>query len=273
MSVLVLIGLRKQSNAVKSEVMPKRSCSVAYNNIRRYQAAAKMQSERDAIPLAEIGNNCQWPPSLYVLNAALIAKPHAIEQLTADVLGSNTDVANIRESHLKEKHMDRCVSIEGYTIIRRDQRRRRRGGVAVYARHHLRPTERVFPGAFDTFEMLCVEMNSGDNIIMIGALYHPPSPIYDTAALCEYIELCVDSISRKKPSAIIIIAGDLNLLSEDVLIARTRLISIVEQPRQEMNGLDRINVSDLCYDGVKVITSADMIDFNSAFSAAMYNKY
>ena len=39
-------------------------------------------------------------PSLYVLNAAALTKPHAIEQLTAELTGYNIDVAIISETHL-----------------------------------------------------------------------------------------------------------------------------------------------------------------------------
>jgi len=44
------------------------------------------------------------PPTLYVFNAASVAKPHAIEQLTAEITGYNVDIAVISESHLKKKH-------------------------------------------------------------------------------------------------------------------------------------------------------------------------
>ena len=49
-----------------------------------------------------------WPPSLYVFNSASIVKPHAIEQLTADILSYNADIVVICESHLKQKHPDSC---------------------------------------------------------------------------------------------------------------------------------------------------------------------
>ena len=40
-------------------------------------------------------------PSLYVLNAAALSKPHAIEQLTADLISYAVDVAVITETYLK----------------------------------------------------------------------------------------------------------------------------------------------------------------------------
>jgi len=42
-------------------------------------------------------------PSLYVLNAAAITKPHAVEHLAADLRGYDVEVAVITETHLKKE--------------------------------------------------------------------------------------------------------------------------------------------------------------------------
>ena len=76
-------------------------------------------------------------PSLYVLNAPAITKPHATEHLTADVTGHNVDVAVITETHLKKKHADHHVAIDGYALFRRDRVGRPGGGVAVYVSSRL----------------------------------------------------------------------------------------------------------------------------------------
>jgi len=44
-------------------------------------------------------------PSLYVFNAASLAKPHAIENLSVELEYCNTDIAIISETHFKEKHI------------------------------------------------------------------------------------------------------------------------------------------------------------------------
>jgi len=45
-------------------------------------------------------------PSLYVLNAAALAKPRATEHLAADLKSCNVAVAVITETHFKSKHAD-----------------------------------------------------------------------------------------------------------------------------------------------------------------------
>jgi len=77
-------------------------------------------------------NTAEYIPSLYLLNAAALSKPHAIEQLTADLKGYKTAIAVITESHFKDKHTDSAVEINGYNVFRRDRKKRRGGGVAMY---------------------------------------------------------------------------------------------------------------------------------------------
>ena len=82
--------------------------------------------------------NYYIPPTLYVLNAAAITKPHAVDHLAADMSGYNVDVGIITETHLKRKHADHIVGVDGYTLFRRDRAGRRGGGVAVYVHSRLR---------------------------------------------------------------------------------------------------------------------------------------
>ena len=74
------------------------------------------------------------PPSLYLLNAAALSKPQAVENLAVDLSSYNIDVAVITETHFQLKHSDAAVAIDGYTIFRRDRQGRRGGGVALYVR-------------------------------------------------------------------------------------------------------------------------------------------
>jgi len=76
--------------------------------------------------------NDDCPPTLYVLNAAAITKPHAIEHLGADLDGYKVDIAVIKATHLKSKHADHNFRIQDYTLFCRDRTGRHGGGVAVY---------------------------------------------------------------------------------------------------------------------------------------------
>ena len=120
------------------------------------------------------------PPVLYVFNAASLVKPGAIEKLTAEFIGYKVDVGIISESHLKLKHPDSCVAIDGYTLFRRDRVGRKGGGVCIYVRREMAYAN-VFhpPISIDNtnFELLWIKVNHGFDVTFVGALYHPPKPI------------------------------------------------------------------------------------------------
>jgi len=60
----------------------------------------------------------QTTPSIYVINAAALSKPHAIEQLTVDLNNYNIDLAAVTETHFKAKHCDSIVAVLDYTLLR-----------------------------------------------------------------------------------------------------------------------------------------------------------
>ena len=195
-------------------------------------------------------------PALYVFNAASIAKPNAIEQLTSELIGYDIDIAVISESHLKKKHANSCVEIDGYSLFRCDRVGRKAGGVVIYARQSLGAMLWPIFKTDPNFEMLCIKIEKDGDYTFVCALYHPPSPIYVTAELLDFIENTVLRLQKDYPDSHIILAGDLNSLDDNELIIRTGMMSIVNQPTRGNNLLDRIYVSDSRYSGVKVIKSA-----------------
>ena len=206
----------------------------------------------------KLSDDQSTPLKLYIHNAASIAKRHAVEQLSADLTVYSVDAAIISESHLKKKHPNSCIDIDSYVLFRRDKQRRKDGGVAVYVRLSLKAEMYKPPIAGDdsNYELLWIKVSQGSEMTFIGALYHPPVPIYQTTNLIDFIEATVIRIQLDHEHAHIILAGDLNQLSDTEVIARTGMSSIVEQPTRGNNKLDRIYVSDYEYNGVKVAKSA-----------------
>jgi len=66
--------------------------------------------------------------------------------------------------------------------------------------------------------------------VYIGALYHPPKPIYQVSALLDYIEKCVEELSSSDPGELIVLAGDKNQLKDEIIIERKGLHSLVKEP-------------------------------------------
>jgi Reverse transcriptase (RNA-dependent DNA polymerase)/Endonuclease/Exonuclease/phosphatase family len=191
--------------------------------------------------------------SLFVLNAAALSKPHAVEHLAADLASYNIDVAVITETHFKVKHSDSIVNVDGYNIFRRDRSRRRGGGVALYVRSTLQASVWNYSADDQTYEIHWVRVC---NNVFVAALYHPPKPIYKPSELLEYVEACVEEINSDFPSAYIVLAGDMNQLPDQELVEQTGLTQIVHQPTRGVNILDRIFVSDPnMFDTVRVVKS------------------
>ena len=151
-------------------------------------------------------------PTVYVLNAASIAKTHAIQHLLANLVSYDVHIAVITETHLKQRHADHFAAIDGYSLFRRDRAGRKGGGVAVYVSSQMSAT---CPSDSSLFELLWVHVCAGARYVLKGTLYHPPQPLYQTTELLNHIEDCVDAVELTFPGALIILAGDFNTLPED----------------------------------------------------------
>jgi len=113
------------------------------------------------------------------------------------------------------------------------------------------------------YEILWVRVGS----VFIAALYHPPKPMYDTEALLEYVKACVEEVSRLFLTAHIVVAGDVNQLSNNDMVERTGLTQIVNQPTRGANILDLVFVScpQLC-NIVRVVTSVVKSDHKAVIA-------
>ena len=137
-------------------------------------------------------------PTLYVLNAAAVTKLHAIEHLAADFVGYSVDIAVVTETHLKAKHADHSFSIDGYKLFRRDRNGRRGGGVAVYVHNGFIVDIWTCPGDSPQLEILWLRVHDERFCYFVGAVYHPPKPIYPPSVLLDCIEASVDELTASR---------------------------------------------------------------------------
>ena len=101
----------------------------------------------------------------------------------ADLTSYPIDVAVITET-------SSVVGVSGYTVFRRDRERRREGGGALYVLSTIQSSVWTYSADDDKYELLWVCVGN-DNNTFVGALYHPPNPIYNQLDLLNYIEACV----------------------------------------------------------------------------------
>ena len=226
------------------------ACKRVLIHVKRSPSTEQPTTVSNSQPLSR-SSNFSPVPSLYVLNAAALAKPHAVNQLAIELSNYNVDVAVITETHFKTKHSDALVSVPGYSLCRRDKQGRRGGGVAIYVCSTLHSTPWKYTADDRLYELLWIQVGG----TFFGALYHPPHSLYATDSLIDYIEASIDELIHDFPTTSIVLAGDFNQLSDSVVMQRTGLTQIVCQPTRGSNLLDRIFVSSPVYSTVRVVTS------------------
>jgi len=166
-------------------------------------------------------------PTLYVLNAAAITKPHAIQHLAAGLTAYEVDIAVITETHLKKKHADHSFAIDGYSLFRRDRQGRRGGGVAVHVKNVMSSDVWTCHADLAEYELLWILVKLNSHTFLTGAVYHPPKPMYQPSSMLDYIEASIDAVTGAYPSATVILAGDFNALDDSEIISRNALLSII----------------------------------------------
>jgi len=73
-----------------------------------------------------------------------LCKSNAIELLQTDVKQHDADIALISETWFTKLQDDNSVSIDGYSLFRKDRTTRRGGGVCAYVKSNV-PTEQFNP--------------------------------------------------------------------------------------------------------------------------------
>jgi Reverse transcriptase (RNA-dependent DNA polymerase) len=173
------------------------------------------------------------------------------------------------QTQFGHKHSDQIVTIPGYVLHRRDRLGRKGGGVAVYVRTTIQSSTWNFPDDDRQFEILWVQIGSNT---FIAALYHPPRPTYQPISLYDFIEANCYRLNEQFSQPYIIIAGDMNQLSDQEIVERLGLTQIVDQPTRGSNYLDRIYVSDMQYSSVRVVTSLVRTDHKAVIASTSHER-
>lgn len=153
------------------------------------------------------------------------------------------------ETHLKTHHHPSIIRVDGFQIFRRDRIARRAGGVAVLVNEKFPASEVVIGGDDRSFELFWIRVEVPGRVVLIGALYHPPRPIYHLHHLLARLEHTVDELCGANHDALLILGGDFNQLEDDAVVEATGLIPLIHQPtrgvRSSTDSLSPSNVTEL----------------------------
>ena len=218
------------------------------------------------------------PPSIYLINVGSIAKPHAMQQLHADVTSLKPEVVIVTESWLTYRHKNELFDLPDYTLFRMDRvqrkvngRLRRGGGVAIWVNKRLDAL--IFtplPVTDPNFELLWLCCEKDSRPCYIAGLYHPPDPLYQERCLLDCIEQSLDEINKIQDDALICLAGDFNQIS-DMNIQMMGLMRESTPPTRGDKCLDRIYTNFPVFKQVDVFNSTVKTDHKAIFAYSIFD--
>ena len=154
--------------------------------------------------------------SCYVVNARSLKKVNAVQLLQTEMISCECDVAAVTETWLSKAVNSNYIAIDGYTLYRRDRARRRGGGIAMYVNDRCQSkvllTSNSVKGAMVGHELMWLEIRKKGQTYIVGLLYHPPKPIYDSKEFAISLSNDIEELSCQYPHAVIYITGDFNQL-------------------------------------------------------------
>ena len=150
-------------------------------------------------------------PTCILINARSLAKPEACPSLYLELNTHNVDVAIVSETWLKPTIPSQAICPHGFTVIRKDRPHDRQGGgVAVFCKNDwkLESLEEFS----NPYECLWTKITTNNSIFYLLAIYHPPSPEYQSSDLLDFLTDSCERLLSLEPNAKLIIAGDINQL-------------------------------------------------------------
>ena len=142
----------------------------------------------------------------------------AVQQLATDLKAYGADIGLITETWLKKHHNNDLLGIDSYNLLRRDRIGRRGGGVAAYASTKLTSTIYKPSHEDDRFEILWIKITVHLRNYYIGITYHPPKTVmYVDKELIDYIGNNINTIAKLDLESVIVLTGDFNQLSNDLI--------------------------------------------------------
>ena len=184
-------------------------------------------------------------PAYLISNACRVT--NKVDELQAVVEASNANVAIITESWLDSNIPSSAISLGNtFNIYRKDRTCSQGGGVLAYVSESI-PTKHLSEFEVDDKEVLWLlhtppRIMRPFSCIITVALYFPEfrRNIVKESELNNYITERLGNLLKERPSAGIVITGDINQLDPRPLCRRFDLRKIVKAPTRGNNILDQI---------------------------------
>ena len=147
----------------------------------------------------QTGSDLRDVLSCYVVNARSLKKVNAVQLLQTGMISCECDVAAVTKTWLSKAVNSNCIAIDGYTLYRRDRARRRGGGIAMYVKDRCQSkallASNSVKGATAGHELMWLEIIKKGETYIVGLVYHPPKPIYDSKEFVTALSNDIEELS------------------------------------------------------------------------------
>ena len=161
----------------------------------------------------------------------------------------NTDIFCLIETWCNTDIPDEAISIDNFSLYRRDrQDGRAGGGIMCYIKEDIPDTKVWVELNIQSLETLFITIRPkrlprGISHITMGIIYHPPKS--NDWLMSQHLIDSVDIIRQKYPSTAFMICGDFNHMKDSYFKKSCQLYQLVKYPT---HGTSKI---DLCYTSLK----------------------
>ncbi len=179
-------------------------------------------------------------PSLVLSNVMSLSPK--IDELRQFAKDHEPTIMCFTETWLKDIVDNNAISIDHYSLIRKDRIRAQHGGVCLYVRDSIPATVLTEYDVGEVEILWCKlrpnRLPRGFSHLIVATVYHPPTA--DDALLISHIIDTLSKIESTMPNAAIIIAGDFNRLNIKQIANQFRLKQLVKFPTRGERTLDLI---------------------------------
>ena len=159
------------------------------------------------------------------ININSIQNENRLDQLQQIMHSGSFSAFAVCETKLSASISDSCISIPGFSVIRKD-RNRHGGGLCLYIRQDI-CFRRLASLESKTFEHLCVEVYISGKRILLNACYRPPrEDAQSHISFLESLEVTLENLRQNNPF-LCLLAGDWNL---------GNIYSFHELPKRTLDG-------------------------------------
>lgn len=170
---------------------------------------------------------------------------NTFDELCTVILENDADICGITETWYKHDLPAQLVFIPGYALVTKSRVNRIGGGVALYVKHDIYPSQPSNVSVPDDLEVTWIQVRPtrlprSISCLFCVVIYYPQPDNAVAERLMDHIQSSLDLLTTSHTNAGFIVMGDFNQLDVTPLLYDQRYKQIVHQPTRGTRTLDKI---------------------------------